>query len=423
LKVDSGEFLFLKIRSTRSSPPLRNFLFGFTLVELLVVIAIIGVLIALLLPAVQAAREAARRMTCTDHLKQFGIAVHNFHDTRNELPVLAFSPIAWKYAQETNTTGLTDKMQIWNGSAGTSDWWPWRFSYIAQLLPFMEQQSLYDNVLYGLSKKNPTSNAGQWMSNTSNTVPNPYIVHLAVAICPSDPNGKTPQGQHGRTSYHCNIGDMSHQGMTTASNYTESTKYMNTRGPFILGYGLLHSFASVTDGLSNTIFISECGISDNNGGPGTPIQGGIALTASGGTIPMWEGQNRNTCLQTRGPNGLVNAVDIIGAAGMRGSGRRWCDGQTGFTGFVVAVPPNGPSCSRETSDVQQSVHAANSFHPGGVNVCMGDGAVTFINDSINATTAGAPTTFPAYGSGNASYWGVWGALGTIGCGETATLGN
>ncbi|MDR2707033.1 MAG: DUF1559 domain-containing protein [Planctomycetaceae bacterium] len=396
--------------------------FGFTLVELLVVIAIIGALIAMLLPAVQAAREAARRMTCSDHLKQFGIAVHNFHDSRNELPVSAFSSTAWKYAQETNTTGLTSKMEIWVGGTGTTDWYPYRFSYISQLLPFLEQQSLYDSVLYGLSKKNSVANSGQWMTGTSNTVPNPYLVHIAVAICPSDPYGKTPQGQQGRTSYHCNIGDMSCQSLETASNYTAANQYMNTRGPFVLGYDLLHSFASVTDGLSNTIFISECGISDNTGGPGTPIQGGMALTEGGGTIYMWPGNNRNTCLQTRSSNGLVNAVDVNNNNG-RGSGRRWFDGQGGFTGFVVAVPPNGPSCSRDATNPQQAANAADSFHSGGVNVCMGDGSVTFINDSINSTTAGAPNTFPAYGSGGASYWGVWGALGTINCGESATLGN
>jgi prepilin-type N-terminal cleavage/methylation domain-containing protein len=101
---DSANFLTL----IRSSP------FGFTLVELLVVIAIIGVLIALLLPAIQAAREAARRMQCSNHLKQVGIGVHNFHDTRSGLPPLT----------------------IFNGKAT----WP------VLLFPYIEKQSLWDTI-------------------------------------------------------------------------------------------------------------------------------------------------------------------------------------------------------------------------------------------------------------------------------------
>ncbi|MDR2704474.1 MAG: DUF1559 domain-containing protein, partial [Planctomycetaceae bacterium] len=89
--------------------------FAFTLVELLVVIAIIGVLIALLLPAVQAAREAARRMTCTNHLKQFGLGIHNFHDTKSGLPP-------------------------------TMIFYPGRLSFWGLLYPYVEQQSLYDKL-------------------------------------------------------------------------------------------------------------------------------------------------------------------------------------------------------------------------------------------------------------------------------------
>jgi prepilin-type N-terminal cleavage/methylation domain-containing protein len=91
---------------------------GFTLVELLVVIAIIGVLIALLLPAIQAAREAARRMQCTNHLKQIGIGIHNFHDTRTGLPPLGLG---------SRIRGAAQRISIWG-----------------LILPFVEQQPLYD---------------------------------------------------------------------------------------------------------------------------------------------------------------------------------------------------------------------------------------------------------------------------------------
>jgi prepilin-type N-terminal cleavage/methylation domain-containing protein len=95
----------------------RSALFGFTLVELLVVIAMIGVLIALLLPAVQAAREAARRMTCTNHQKQVGIGVHNFHDTRNGLP-----------------------------PASVATYYDHAATFWVLLFPYIEQQSLYDSL-------------------------------------------------------------------------------------------------------------------------------------------------------------------------------------------------------------------------------------------------------------------------------------
>ncbi|MDR1268024.1 MAG: DUF1559 domain-containing protein [Planctomycetaceae bacterium] len=110
---------------------------GFTLVELLVVIAIIGVLIALLLPAVQAAREAARRMTCTDHLKQFGLAVHNFHDTNKGLPPLALGPS--------------------------------RASLFVFLMPYYEQQPLYSSLVKGFATTANTHRIGRRLDNSTNS--------------------------------------------------------------------------------------------------------------------------------------------------------------------------------------------------------------------------------------------------------------
>jgi prepilin-type N-terminal cleavage/methylation domain-containing protein len=115
LRNENGECCLSQYFSTKFLRLLRSSPFGFTLVELLVVIAIIGVLIALLLPAVQAAREAARRMRCTNHLKQLGIGVHNFHDTLNGLP----PSVLCEY----------------------------RMSLFVFIFPYIEQQSLYDTLV------------------------------------------------------------------------------------------------------------------------------------------------------------------------------------------------------------------------------------------------------------------------------------
>lgn len=102
---------------------------GFTLVELLVVIAIIGILIALLLPAVQAAREAARRSQCTNNLKQLGLALHNFHDVNNRLPASSHDPI---FLDPT-----------YRDYRGERDKW----SYLVLILPYIEQKALYDDLV------------------------------------------------------------------------------------------------------------------------------------------------------------------------------------------------------------------------------------------------------------------------------------
>jgi prepilin-type N-terminal cleavage/methylation domain-containing protein/prepilin-type processing-associated H-X9-DG protein len=152
-----------------------RFFHGFTLVELLVVIAIIAVLIALLLPAIQAAREAARRMSCTNHLKQLGVAVHNFHDTKNGIP-----PAAIPHGN--NLSGVTF----------------WGFIY-----PFIEQENLYNLLMQKTNDmNNKCTNTGFWGSGTTGaTILTPderkAINSVPVYFCPSrrskpDPYGNAP---------------------------------------------------------------------------------------------------------------------------------------------------------------------------------------------------------------------------------------
>ncbi|MDR0336323.1 MAG: DUF1559 domain-containing protein, partial [Planctomycetaceae bacterium] len=180
--------------------------FGFTLVELLVVIAIIGVLIALLLPAVQAAREAARRMQCTNKLKQMAIACHNHHDTSNLWPSAQMIPQAIAGAKKTGSVG-TDGVPVQQLR---------RWGYVVQILPFLEQQSVFDNVVQYLDT---TVNASPWANTAA------LRVKMSALICPSDSVGQaTDANAHSRLSYHASNGDS-----IMNDGETDMKKY---RGPF-----------------------------------------------------------------------------------------------------------------------------------------------------------------------------------------------
>src|SRR5262249_17336014 len=135
---------------------------AFTLIELLVVIAIIGILIALLLPAVQAAREAARRSQCTNNLKQFGIALHNYHDT-----VGTFPTSFWR-------------TQNGPGGASTTPDWPGfhRASWITNILPYIEQTPVYNAVNFSVPMSYNEFDAIQSTALMS---------AINIFMCPSDP--------------------------------------------------------------------------------------------------------------------------------------------------------------------------------------------------------------------------------------------
>ncbi|OYW21329.1 MAG: hypothetical protein B7Z55_05895, partial [Planctomycetales bacterium 12-60-4] len=191
---------------------------GFTLIELLVVIAIIAILIALLLPAVQQAREAARRTQCKNKLKQFGLALHNYHDTHNCLPGQSIADI---YNAGTN--------EGWNGWSG-----------VAMLLPFMDQAPLYNSL--DLEQ--------YWDRGTANQ--RGTRVPIAAFTCPSDPMAsKKPQGSSSPITYCFSAGPAS------------TWHINNPPGPFSRWSST--RFRDFTDGTSTTIMMSEVRIGDNQG--------------------------------------------------------------------------------------------------------------------------------------------------------------
>ncbi len=201
---------------------------GFTLVELLVVIAIIGVLVALLLPAVQAAREAARRSKCLNNLKQIGIAMHNHHDTLNTLPY-------GQYGGYANNGSLPVPPAPGAKSAIT---WP------IHILPFAEQQPLYD-VIYKWCKDNP--------STASYTAPEAVTDNkIQMYMCPTDPNA----GKIASEGFHGNY--LACNGNTL--NWEDTATLPKAGGVFNTGAILVakaQNLSAIIDGTSNTLLASE----------------------------------------------------------------------------------------------------------------------------------------------------------------------
>lgn len=200
---------------------------GFTLIELLVVIAIIAVLVALLLPAVQAAREAARRSQCKNNLKQIGLAIHNYHDKYERLPM-----------------GL----RAGNPGVADSSHWAWG----AQILPEMEQAVLHAKFLE-VGIEDPV------LHKTRMT---PYL-------CPSDDIFKDGVGRlnAGAGSNYAAMTDSSSIRSPTSSRKTGALDPNYTfNGAF--GCGASRRFRDVTDGLTNTIFVGERGSKYNRASNG-----------------------------------------------------------------------------------------------------------------------------------------------------------
>ena len=292
---------------------------AFTLVELLVVIAIIGVLIALLLPAVQAAREAARRTQCNNNLKQMGLALQSYESNCRVFPPARLD-------------------------------WPMVFSVHARLLPFSEQTNLQNLCNFNVPPLNfglPAPMDGAANAQAARTV-------VPMFLCPSDRASITGSA-FGPTNYVINIGSGTiNGGLIDVGD-----------GVFVTNRGL--GFRDVTDGSSNTAAFSETLLGDGltPSGPAPNDYRREIFSVPGGNLP-----DPATCAS--GSGGVWN--------GSRSA--KWINGHYGDTLYNHFYTPNATNWDCGNDYNNMGLVSARSNHSGGVNVLFCDGHVQFVSDAV-----------------------------------------
>lgn len=307
---------------------------GMTVLELLVVIAIIGMLVSLLLPAVQQARELARRASCGNNLRQIGLALQNFEATFKQFPPGRGTPL------------------------------PRVFSTHAYLLHFVEQSAVAQRVDLSQAPTTFSVSGGVVYDGTSNFVA--ATTTITVFVCPSDIHGGRVPGQaFGATNYAANAGS----GEVQYGNLSAAD------GVFYLGSNV--SYRDLIDGSSHTVALAERLL-----GKGPFVPGGTGSTA------RWRVREIPGAADT-----TSIACDPQAAGGWFDErGGKWILGNYGNTLYNHFLAPNARGADCMNMFQQKGLFAARSMHPSGVMLVLCDGSVTFASDKMELSVWRAMAT-------------------------------
>lgn len=326
---------------------------GFTLIELLVVIAIIGVLIALLLPAVQSAREAARRAQCVNNLKQLALAAHNYESAHGSFPM---------------GNRYIDNTSFASGSLCSSSSW-FGHSAFGLLLPFIESNAQYNALNYNFQANS--------IRNTTS-----YFTKIIPLQCPSDlpaPPFRTPWAQ---SSYGMGRGTQEniYENWAAASfpdpNAEQPGKCNAAKGNGMFGAEAVVKISEVRDGSSNTVLFGETSRWIDDPAQGFNWMHFTAVFGTGSTGGYYEGD-------VRPQTGAFTYPDINAKPDKTGQyiNAVFCGCGTG-----VCIPSDwlDPKCAQNVRRLGQ--FAFRSLHPGGANFAFADGSVKFLKETINNQT-------------------------------------
>ncbi|AGA27016.1 DUF1559 domain-containing protein [Singulisphaera acidiphila] len=353
---------------------------AFTLIEVLVVVSIIGALVALLLPAIQGAREAARRAQCTNNMRQLALAAHNYESTVGVFPAQSMFPGQPPHPK----TG-------------------WSTSWIVSVLQFAEQKSLFDAYNFSLEPVSTVSAPGGRANSTVT------CLQLSLLLCPSDYGDNVrPRAPYAPTNYMGNYGGPGQIAVTDGliiplpsrlldknPNVPDRPPYPGTRGPVRPSH--------IRDGMSNTALLSErvLGLSmrglDVRRSDTIDAKRVVFSTVRGSAIPS--DSKEGLAAAQRLVNDCVNLPGEAKASAVVVNGQMWAAAfplHLVVSSYTHTGPPNSVSC-RNTQEwngddswliyVGPSGSAPpSSNHRGGVNVAFADGSVRFVKDSVNIKT-------------------------------------